>query len=325
MSPVERPVDALRLSRTGRTSWDSSRVASPNEPRQSLSLFPISTSSTSSIAPPTSHIPDTRVSAKALTDMQRMMSDQDRALLLFVQAVRVATTSQLRRAMPVGAADVESAARIARRRLQRLGEWRILDRLPTRAAGGRGGGSDSYVWFVGPAGRRLLARMGFTGKRLGTPSERFLCHALGVTETVLRLREANSSGELELLSWEAEPACWRSFLSYGGGRIVLKPDLAVRIGAGAVYETRYLVEYDCATEAAGSLTAKLKRHAAYRSSGTEIADHGGDPKVLWLMPDDKRCEQLRRLIAGLAEHDRDIFEVTTHEDGLDLLIRESRS
>lgn len=313
MSPLARPVATQLTLSAARPNRDAQLVTSPNDQRQSLMFSP---------APPTGARPKRRLSAAGLSDLERLMSEEDRDLLIFVQEVRVATGAQLRRVMAPSDANAGSRARTARRRLQRLGEWRVLDRVSERSAGGPGGGSDSYRWHVGPAGRRLLERIGFVGRRLGTPTERFLAHTIGVTELVTSLIEEDRASRLELLSWEGEPSCWRAFLGSGGSRTILKPDLSLRLGAGSLYERRYFIEYDLATEAAGSLTTKLKRHLAYRASGTELADHGGDPKVLWLVPDARRARYLRRLIECLPEHDRDLFDVTEHHDAIALLGRE---
>lgn len=322
MSPIVRPVARHSTRPNSRTRGLSGQIRTPKDVQAELPLF------AGPLAPPPSPQgpPRSRISARTLDDIARLMSNQDRELLLVVQALRLATGSQLRRMVPAPReASAESAARTVRRTLQRLGEWRVLDRLPTRIAGGRGGGSDSFAWFVGPAGRRLLGRMGFVGRRLGEPSDRHIRHTLKVAEIVVRLTEANRDDSLEILEWHAEPACWKPFLGPGGGSIVLKPDLAVRVGAGPVEELRYLVELDLATESPGTLEGKLRRHLAYRASGTELARNGVDPKVLWLVPDDRRVVLLTDLIARLPSRDAELFAVTTHADAIDFLVREARS
>jgi hypothetical protein len=316
MSPVERPVEHLRVRQIRRTGRASSRIRAPKDQRP----LPFFLDSPTDPQPPIQR----RISSRTLNDIQALMSESDRGLLLFVQSVRLATGAQLRTVMDQSADD-ESAARTTRRTLQRLCEWRVLDRLPTRAAGGRRGGSDSYTYFVGPAGLRLLDRLGFQGRRLGAPSDRHVRHTLGIAELVVRLIAADKAGELELLAWESEPSCWRAFIGYGGQRVILKPDLAVRIGVGNLEELRYLVEFDQATESPSTLAGKLKRHIAYRASGTELAAHGIDPKVLWLVPDVQRAEVLRQLIRRLPESERPLFDVTTHADAVPLLAREARS
>jgi hypothetical protein len=320
MSPVERPVAHRPADQNRRKEPRFRQIRAAKDQRPQLPLF-------SEWAPPPSPPSERRrrISARTLDDIQTLISEEDYGILFTVQALRLATGVQLRRLMPKPeGATADSAARTARRTLQRLGEWRVLDRLPARVAGGRGGGSDSFAWFVGPAGRRLLDRMGFVGRRLGEPSDRYVRHTLGIAEIVVRLIEASRDG-LEILSWEGEPACWRSFLGYGGQRIILKPDLAIRIGAGEIDELRYFVEFDLATESVATLDGKLRRHLAYRASGTELGAHDVDPKVLWLVPDQRRVDILATLIGRLPSRDRELFAVATHGCAISTLIAEAQS
>jgi hypothetical protein len=322
MSPVERPVASRASAETARTQPQSDQIRAAKDPRLQMPLspdWPVPES-------PAPKSPRRRISGRTLDDIQTLMSEEDRGILLSVQALRLATGAQLRRLMAERTeATSQSADRTARRTLQRLGEWRVLDRMPARAAGGRGGGSDSYAWFVGPAGRRLLDRMGFVGRRLGEPSDRYVRHTLGVSETVVRLIEAHHGDRLELLGWEGEPACWRHFLGYGGGRITLKPDLAVRIAAGALDQLSYFIEYDLSTESVATLEKKLRRHLAYRATGTELRTHSVDPKVLWLVPDQRRYEVLEQLLGRLPARDRELFGLATHDQVVAVLSAEASS
>ena len=43
------------------------------------------------------------------------------------------------------------------------------------------------------------------------PGLAFVRHTLAVTELYVRLREAERAGTLELLEFEPEPECWRSY------------------------------------------------------------------------------------------------------------------
>jgi hypothetical protein len=260
-----------------------------------------------------------RVSRRRLDEIDAVMSPLDRDVLLLVQQLRLATGAQLRRCF------WPASERAARRTLKRLGEWRVLDRLPARLSGGHRGGSQSFTWYVGPVGLRLLDRIGFTGKRLITPSDRYRRHTLGVTELVVRLVEADRDASLELIAWQSEPACWRPFLGHGGGRVILKPDLALRIGVGAAHEDRWLIEWDMATEAQATLATKLRAHLAYRASGQELGEHGVDPRVLWLVPDVRRAEMLRRVIDRLRPDEGELFAVTTHSDAVAFVAHEARS
>jgi hypothetical protein len=322
MSPVERPVAGRASAETAWTRPQSDQIPAAQDQRLQMPLSP----DWAAPSAPASKSPRRRISGRTLDDIQTLMGEEDRGILLTVQALRLATGAQLRRLMAQRTeATSRSAERTARRTLQRLGEWRVLDRMPARAAGGRGGGSDSYAWFVGPAGRRLLDRMGFVGRRLGEPSDRYMRHTLGVGETVVRLIEAQRGGRLELLGWEGEPACWRHFLGYGGARITLKPDLAVRIAAGALDQLSYFIEYDLSTESVATLEKKLRRHLVYRATGTELRAHDVDPKVLWLVPDQRRHDVLEQLLGCLPARDRELFAVATHDQAVEVLSVEASS
>ena len=186
----------------------------------------------------------------------------------------------------------------------RLEGWRIVDRLPRRVGGVRGG-SASLVYAVGPAGRRLLDEIRARKlRRLGTPGDRHVAHTLAITELVVRLHEADLGGELDLVQLQTEPACWREFL---GGllatRVVLKPDLFARVGAGA-FEDRYFIELDLGTEHIATLIGKAKRYLAYYRSGEEQSRHEVFPRVVWTVPDRRRAEEVAEALRRAANWDR---------------------
>lgn len=310
MSPVARAVAQIPPPGIRCTGPASERIGAAKDSSFFESLSPV--------AP--------RISLRRLDAIEQALSDTDREVLLFVQRLRLCSGAQLRRVFwPVQTVESEPVARTCRRVLRRLADWRILDPLPGRTAGGRSGGSQSYTWHVGPAGLRLLGRLGFTGKRLAEPTDRLVLHTLGLTETVVGLMEAHRDGGLELVGWDSEPACWRAYIGAGGGRVILKADLFVRIGAGRVHEDRWLVEYDRSTESPVTVAGKLRRHLAYRASGTELREHGVDPRVLWLVPDQRREEVLWHLIGQLDPAERELFAVATHDAAVAFLAREARS
>jgi hypothetical protein len=186
-------------------------------------------------------------------------------------------------------------ARAGRHALHRLAALRVLNRLP-RAIGGARAGSDGYVYGVGLAGRRLLARRGLELRRYGTPGDRYIDHTIAITEAVVGLRVAHRAGLLELIEIQTEPRCHRSYLLGFGGSATLKPDLFVRLGIGA-YEDRLFVEIDQATEGSGTIATKSAAYLQHYRSGSEQAESGVYPGVLWLVPSEGRAEQLRRILA----------------------------
>ena len=301
MTPVARPLAQITGSETARTRAASGRISAPKD-QAVLPLF-------------------SRISSRQLDQIQEAMSPTDLDVLFLVQQLRLVTGSQLRRCFwPAHAEPSELAARRARRALHRLGVWRVIDRTTLRAAGGRGGGSESFSWCVGPAGLRLLARLGHTSTRLGAPGDRYVRHTLAISDLVTGLIESGREG-LELISWESEPTCWRGYLSGYGSRLVLKPDLFLRLGAGHVFEQRIFAELDMATEAPATVAGKLRRYISYARTGSEQNEHGVFPIVLWFVPDARRREVLLAEIGRLTEDEQKLFDAATHEDAVSYLIR----
>jgi hypothetical protein len=246
-----------------------------------------------------------RISATRLETIGSRLVEADWAVLNFVSECRLASGKQLVRRFWQTSDRDTSAARSGRRALKRLVDWRVLDPLPTRTVGGLHGGSDTLIYGVGVAGVKLLARRGLIQKRLGTPGERYLKHTLACTELVVALGEADRAGELECIELQSEPACWRGFLGTGAARLMLKPDLFVRVGAGSVNEDRWLIEVDLATESSGTIRAKALRHLAYYKSASEPVH----PRVLWAVPDARRGEQIADVLARLPSEAERLFAI----------------
>ena len=204
---------------------------------------------------------------------------------------------------------------------ERKRDWRVLDRLPTRTIGGVHGGSETIVYSLGVAGVRLLGRRGLTQKRLGTPGDRYVRHTLAITELVVALHEADRAGALELVDVQAEPTCWRAFLAAGGSRVVLKPDLFVRVGAGRLSEDRWMVESDQATEASTTIRAKAEGHLAYWRTGSEPVH----PRVLWVVPDARRAQQIAEVLRRLPAPAERLFAVCLASEVVGSLAREAGS
>ena len=164
--------------------------------------------------------------------------------------------------------------------LARLVEQRVLDRLERRQ-GGAGGGSSAWVYALGPAGVRMVAYWAGEGlprsRGAHEPGAAWTAHTLAVSELYVRLREAERAGRVELLAFDAEPACWRRYTRLGGAAGVLKPDAYVRLGIGE-YEDSFLVEVDLGTEHRGQLTRQHHAYGEYFRSGVEQAKTGVFPR-----------------------------------------------
>jgi len=212
-------------------------------------------------------------------------------------------------------------ARRARRVLARLVEQRVLDRLERRQ-GGIGGGSSAWVYALGPAGRRMVAYWAGEGlprsRSAHEPGVAWTAHTLAVSDLYVRLRQAERAGRVELLDFDAEPACWRRYTRLGGAAGVLKPDAFVRLGVGE-YEDSFLIEVDLGTEHRGQLTRQHRAYGEYFRSGEEQAKTGVFPGVLWIVSDAQRMALLADIHRGLPEPTRRLFTVATSEQAVDVL------
>ena len=209
--------------------------------------------------------------------------------------------------------SADSTARAARRLLQRLTDLGLLARLERRIGGLRAG-SAGYVYYLGPAGQRLVAYWQGQGLIRGRyrpePGGRYVRHRLAVSQLYGDALCAARRGELELLDFASEPDCWRTYLDGFGGQHLLKPDAYLRVGLGA-YEDRWFVEVDLATESRTVLARKLRAYLAYYRSGEEQQSHGIFPRVLLLANSEARRAALVEVCARLPTENWELFTVTT--------------
>lgn len=250
-----------------------------------------------------------------LAELERGLSKRDRAVLATVARLRLVTGDQLGRLH-----YVETTARQRRRALARLVERRLLVVLDRRVGGVRAG-SDGLIYAVDIAGHQLTRSDNGAARRAQrpvTPGALFTRHVVMVSELYVRLRQAERSGSCELLSFDTEPAGWRSFAGRGGARSVLKPDANARIGVGA-YEDSWFLEVDLGTESSATLDRKLAVYRAYWRSGREQASRGVFPRVLWLVPNERRHAVVSDACARQPRDAWTLFMVTLYDDAVGLL------
>ncbi len=262
------------------------------------------------------------LTASRLYQLSQTMSEADWQLLRFVHDGRLASGQQLIRAFWRTDNAQAARARAGRRALKRLTDSRVLQTLPRNIAGMRG--SSGLVYYTGRAGVRLLAARGIHGPRVEIPGTLHLAHTLATTELALRLNEADCDGELELIEVQQEPACWRSYPAAMGAQKVLKPDLFIRIGAGA-QEDRWMVEVDLGSESGRTIARKLALYTDHYRSGREQHEHGVYPRVLWTVGDQRREQQIGEVLARQASATQRLFTVCQFEDATQLLATEARS
>lgn len=236
------------------------------------------------------HAVAARQPAPRLDSIIANLTELDRQVIDTLAVVRMASGNQLNRLFwPT----TPSGARVSRRRLKRLTDLRVLTRLH-RQVGGNKGGSQGFTYALDVNGQRIAQSLHHNTIRRPTPSDSFVDHTLGVTETYVVLR---TQPRIELLDWDPEPGCWRSFTGPAGRTITLRPDAFIRWGVGE-WELSAFVEIDRATEHPGRIVRKADQYVRYWRTGTEQRAEGVFPTVLWLTPTKQRAEVLRRALDG---------------------------
>jgi hypothetical protein len=130
---------------------------------------------------------------------------------------------------------------------------------------------------------------------------------------------------VSLIAIALEPECWREQPNTIGGKpSILKPDLyavtAINDGKDE-YEDYWFMEVDLATESPATVIRKCEQYVHYWQSGQEQRTNGLFPRVVWLVPTDKRKESITRHIADNFTEDVEALFIVITLDQLNGLIR----
>jgi Replication-relaxation len=259
-----------------------------------------------------------RLGRRGLEDLQSELSGRDLAIVAQVADLRLMSARHIE-AIHFTLADHASAitaARSARRVLERLVRDRLLVRL-TRRVGGVRAGSASFVYAIGPVGQRLIGKVE-PRVRFREPSDTFALHTLAITQFIVELTLGSRAKRFELLGLQPEPTCWRTSSAAMGVGATLRPDLFVSIGLGE-YEYRWFVEIDLGTEHLPTLLRKCAAYETYYRTGTEQHRHGVFPRVLWIMDGPERVQRLRTAIDRDGQLTSALFTVTTEATAMDIV------
>ena len=254
-------------------------------------------------------------------EMSVELADRDQAVLASIDQLRLVTTAQLERLHFTGHASPAAAARATRRTMLRLERAGLVVRLERRVGGVRAG-SAGLVWSLGTHGQRLASSHGPAGgrtlRRPWTPSLPFVAHRLATVERYVELVEAARGGDFEVVSFAAEPACWRPFTGIGGEVVTLKPD-AVAVVARGDYEYASFIETDMATQSPAVIGRKCSVYASYWRSGREQAIHDVFPRVVFVAPTSARVAVLAGVIGRRPHEERQLFMAVTTGDAVAVL------
>jgi hypothetical protein len=234
-----------------------------------------------------------------------------RTLLQFLLELRFATTEQLARITASDYGSRRSAIRQTTRHLTTLKNHGLVLRLERRV-GGWQGGSAPAIWALTTSGHRAITERGRGRQRPQLISTTFLEHLLAIAESRIIAAETVRTITDASLTVQTEPACWRSYLGPHGQQLTLRPDLHLATTT-LKYTDSYFVEVDRATENPARVIATCWQYVRYRRMGTEQKACGAFPAVLWIVPTEKRREQLQTHIAA-AELPAGMFHVLTLTD-----------
>lgn len=261
-----------------------------------------------------------RLGPIALDRLRGQLSARETAIIGSLADFRYLTAHQVEQLHFTDHASPATAARIRARVLARLTDAGILRRLERRIGGVRRG-SSGYVYRLGPLGHRLHYLDATRSGRYSEPSVSFLDHTLAVAQLAIDLHThaRHSRDELEIITQETEPDCWRRFQRGLGGTEVLKPDLFVAVGVGD-YELRWFIEIDRGTESTTAVVKKCQLYLDYQRTGIEQAAHDVYPKVMWVATTARRAAQLDKAIGNAgALRGSEVFTITTADRALDQL------
>jgi hypothetical protein len=237
------------------------------------------------------------------------LGPRERVLLADVARLGVASADQLRR---LHYDPSEAGRRLARMDLASLCEAQVLARME-RTVGGVRAGSKGHCFTVGVAGQRIVWPERRRYREPWTPNPAYLRHALGVSELYVQLRTQMAD---RLLTYDTEPACWRSYSGPGGAPATLKPDAFAVLDLGR-FEDRYFCEIDNATESGTRIVEKARAYIRYWQSGREIAASGVFPQVLWVTTTETRRDFMIGCLARLPAEHWQLFAVVTAAEATD--------
>lgn len=253
-----------------------------------------------------------RVASAHVERLRHALSERDWAVIRDVARLRLVTGAQLER---LHFAELTSASGLVVRRrvLGRLIQARVLATLPRRIGGVRAG-SAGQVYHLDTAGQRLLS-LEVRARRIDPPGERYVRHALAVSELYVALTERTRTGVMRLDRYEAEPFCW--WPDGRGGH--LKPDAYVLV-SNDKHHDHWWIEVDLATEHLPALKRKISAYVDFFRLG-QLGPEKIMPWVLVSVPDIERCSQLVRLIRQLPHRADELFTVAVHNDAADVVVR----
>lgn len=208
-----------------------------------------------------------------------LLGDRDRAVVETLAKMRLATTAQLR---ALHFAEVSDP--VCYRALNRLRRLDLISALTWHPDGSR-----RSIWNrVYQLGRLGRVYTNTNRRRVISPTDygpMFAAHTLAITSVYVALGRLGPESQLV---FTPEPECWRGDL---------RPDAYIQLVSGT-FRYYWFIEMDMGTEPPNRIKQKLVAYARYWASGQEQRTNKIFPKVLFLVPDEARKQQVQTLING---------------------------
>ena len=254
----------------------------------------------------------TKITRYKLAEYNRTLSNRNKEILRSLKMCRFLKTDQVGKLHFGDSTNASAGLRHATRILTKLNNLGLIQPLRRRIGGVRAG-STSFVWTLKSAGAELLGLIDGvplppSRKRVFEPTLIFLNHTLAIAELYTHLRTKTN-----LVKAEFEPDCWRNYTTAFGATATLKPDLYA-VTAAEGFEDHWFFEVDLDTEAPSRIMRKCDSYGRYYLTGDIQKDIGVFPRVVWVVPDTKRRDTLRRYIAENLSGYAELFTVIISEE-----------
>lgn len=237
------------------------------------------------------------------------LSPRDIGVLETLTRIRIASGSQLER---LHFHTLRPRSRSVKRGqvLKRLVDARALIPIERRI-GAAGGGSDKQCYALDSAGLRVLRLRAHANgvapiRRPRVPGDRFVSHALAVTELYVKLIELSRLGGFQLTAFQVEPR-WPDGI---GGR--LAPDAYVQLEHGGEHYS-WWYEADLGTESLPTVQTKLAAYVDFVQRG-QVGPAGIVPWVFVGVPTTGRQQAVQRLVNRLPDVADYLFRISLLPD-----------
>ena len=243
-------------------------------------------------------------------------------ILHFLYKCRYATSKQLARLYFTDSLSSRTATRRTNLVTKKMASYGLIHHLKRRIGGVRAG-SGSYVWSITYKGikelRKYHPNTQLKLRNTYEPTAHHPEHTLAVTEVYVKLKELEKQGSLEIDTFSFEPTCHRGFANFTHS-FILKPDAFTHL-ALQNEELLLFVELDKDTESLNRIINQCKKYIKYFSTGIEQRLHDGVfPLVLWIVPNEKRRQNIKQRIQDELNSYWQLFDAITLDDFMSYIL-----